>query len=156
MNKIRLLAFLSSVLMIFFICSSVMALPGSEFKNNMSQSAQGLKLTFDVSITINGIKGDISPFTQKTAWGPGNGIWLSGGTLTAGATTGCMYFSGRTVTSAAWTSSDINTVLGNALNGEQACEAKIPTLTQWGMIILIALIIVAGVYLWMRRKPVTA
>jgi len=31
-----------------------------------------------------------------------------------------------------------------------------PTLTQWGMIILIALIIVTGVYLWMRRKPVTA
>ncbi|MCJ7457535.1 MAG: hypothetical protein MUP17_00910 [candidate division Zixibacteria bacterium] len=31
-----------------------------------------------------------------------------------------------------------------------------PGLTQWGLIILIALIIVAGVYLWLRRKPVTA
>ncbi|MCJ7792852.1 MAG: hypothetical protein MUP45_02655 [Candidatus Marinimicrobia bacterium] len=31
-----------------------------------------------------------------------------------------------------------------------------PTLTQWGMIILIALIIVTGVYLWLRKKPVTA
>jgi hypothetical protein len=31
-----------------------------------------------------------------------------------------------------------------------------PSLTQWGMIILIALIIVTGVYLWLRRKPVTA
>jgi len=33
---------------------------------------------------------------------------------------------------------------------------KIPTLTQWGMIILIALIIITGVYLWMRRKPAAA
>jgi len=30
-----------------------------------------------------------------------------------------------------------------------------PSLTQWGIIILIALIIVTGIYLWMRRKPVT-
>ena len=33
---------------------------------------------------------------------------------------------------------------------------EIPTFTNWGMIILIALIIIAGVYLWLRRKPVTA
>jgi hypothetical protein len=31
-----------------------------------------------------------------------------------------------------------------------------PSLSSWGMIILIALIIAAGVYLWMRRKPATA
>ncbi len=43
-----------------------------------------------------------------------------------------------------------------------ACDAaynkkySTPSLTQWGMIILVALIIVAGVYLLMRRKPVTA
>jgi len=30
-----------------------------------------------------------------------------------------------------------------------------PSLSTWGIIILIALIIVAGVYLWIRRKPVT-
>lgn len=31
----------------------------------------------------------------------------------------------------------------------------LPTLTQWGIIILVGLIIVTGVYLWIRRKPVT-
>jgi len=33
---------------------------------------------------------------------------------------------------------------------------QIPAITHWGLIILIALILLAGVYLWMRRKPVTA
>jgi len=37
-----------------------------------------------------------------------------------------------------------------------SCTQPTPTLTQWGIIILVALIIVTGVYLWMRRKPVTA
>jgi len=35
-------------------------------------------------------------------------------------------------------------------------HCPIPSLSNWGIIILIALIIVTGVYLWMRRKPVTA
>ena len=35
------------------------------------------------------------------------------------------------------------------------CEG-LPSLTQWGMIILIALIIVTGVYLWLRKRPVRA
>jgi len=132
-----------------------MAFPGRNFKNNMGQAAQGLKLTFSSNLTVDDVEGSISPFTQKTTWAP-NGIWLSGGTLAAGSTTGCIYFLGRTVTSASWTTTDINTVLGNALDGEQACETSpVPSLTQFGIIILIALIIVTGVYLWMRRKPVT-
>ena len=30
---------------------------------------------------------------------------------------------------------------------------RTPTLTQWGMLILVLLILATGVYLWMRRKP---
>lgn len=154
MNKKLILVCLNIFVIIILLCSSSMAFPGVNFKNNIGQSAKGLKLTLSSNLTVDDVEGSILPFTQKTALPP-DGIWLSGGTLAAGESTGCMYFLGRNVTNASWTNASKDTVLGDALASKHACETiPMPSLTQFGIIILIALIIVSGVYLWMRRRPV--
>ena len=52
----------------------------------------------------------------------------------------------------------------NQIEAKQQCDAvwgdttsistSAPSLTHWGTLILVALIIVTGAYLWIRRKPV--
>lgn len=153
MNKNHILTMLSVFAMVFFLFGSI-ANAGSEFTNNCGQAAQGLKLTFSGTIGVADIGGSIYPFTQKTTWGPGNGIWLSGGTVNNGGMTQCFtYPANRTITSASWTANDTITVLGNALDGETICS--VPSLTQWGIIILVALMISSAIFILLKRRKAT-
>lgn len=155
MNKNHILIMVSVFAIAFFLFGSIANAGASRFTNNCGQAAQGLKLTFSGTIGVNDIGGSIYPFTNLTAWGPGNGIWLSGGTVVNGGETDCFsYPEGLTITSAAWTTTDINTVIGNALNGEKSC--RIPTLTHWGILILAALMITSAIFILLKRRKATA
>lgn len=144
-------SFFVCVFVIFVMFFATLAMAGSKFTNNCGQSAQGLKLAFSGTISTSEIGGSIHPFTQIDAWGPGNGIWLHGGTVPNGGFTECFtYPEGVYVLSAGWTTDDINTALGNALNGENICG--IPSLTPWGLIALVVLILGSTVFIMVRRK----
>jgi hypothetical protein len=140
----------------FFLFGSITN-AGSEFTNNCGQAAQGLKLHFGGShtVTADSIRGSIYPFTIKTAWGgDSKGVWLHGGTLENGGITQCFtYPTVDLIDSAFWTANDTNTVLGNALAGESICS--VPSLTEWGIIILVALMIGSAIFILLKRRKAT-
>jgi hypothetical protein len=160
----RISVVLGICLLVLLFSTQIFAEPQSSsiektFINNSAASRTDLHIEFNGPVDANSdVSGDYSPFTAKTNSGS-NVIVFSGGTVPIGGEVGCIKFEstmdGLQIVSATWTPGDI--VIPD--DDIKVCRviAPVPSLTEWGMIALVVLLLAAGVVIIRRRKlPVRA
>lgn len=127
-----------------------------KFTNNSGNDRTDLHVFFNHSVgATTGVSGYNPPFTTVVNNGT-NVIEFSDGTVAWGDSTGCIVFhsnaSGLTIDSAKWTPGPVDIDLREDVT---VCSAAVPSLTEYGLLVLAILIVMSAAWIMWRRRRLT-